>query len=265
MSLNKLRSFEKYSIIKGELKANKLGLINATDNKCCFISNTGDKEIISRDITPADLPASVSGYGNIKTVYQQLDQRVNVVNTASAVSPIYNDTNSHGSRNGIDCSDFLEGDYLQINSYGFYQTPQAGAKALQGIKVTLTDSDGFQQDFSVYYPPSTNIRDRIVFPEAVITTSVTFWELDIKLIKNFINNEPCVKLYLKFLAHNSFSGDGPYSTVITRLPTTGIAWNSSMSVSWDWKYSSNAADLSPSFVIYTEESSVKKCSRIDDV
>jgi len=263
MSLNKFREYNKYGIINGELKANKLGLINATDDKCCFISNTGDKEIISRDITPADLPASVAGYGNIKTVYQQLDQRVNIVNTASAVSAIYNDANSHGSRNGIDCSDFLEGDYLQINSYGFYQTPQAGAKFLGGIKVTLTDASGAQEDFSIYTPPSTNIRDRIGFPQGVINFSVTFWELDIKLIKNFINSEPCVKLYLKFLS-SSLTTNETYATVITRLPATGIAWNHSMSVSWDWKYSGDPAELSPDFVIYTEESSVKKCSRIDD-
>jgi len=59
MSLNKFTDYDTNSILDAELKVKKLGLKDAVDGKCLFISNDGDGSIIARDITQADIPGDV--------------------------------------------------------------------------------------------------------------------------------------------------------------------------------------------------------------
>ena len=69
MSLNKFIDYDTNGILNAELKVKKLGLKDAQNNKCLFISNDGDGSIIARDITQADIPGSIpSGDLTLSTV-----------------------------------------------------------------------------------------------------------------------------------------------------------------------------------------------------
>ena len=59
MSLNKFIDYDTNGILDAELKVKKLGLKDAQNNKCLFISNVGDGSIVARDITQADIPGNV--------------------------------------------------------------------------------------------------------------------------------------------------------------------------------------------------------------
>ena len=124
MSLNKFKDYTKYTIIDGELKAKKLGLKEATDNKCCFISNTGDKQIIARDITPADLPGGGFTNGTF-TLYTMIDPFVKSI-TPNVNADYYMIQQVSGSYQGLNSYDFRTmkaGDKISMDFYGHYTTP----------------------------------------------------------------------------------------------------------------------------------------------
>lgn len=265
MSLNKFRDYSKYSIVNGELKANKLGLITATDNKCCFISNTGDKEIIARDITEADLPAQNKSYGNNVTVYQQSNDKVNIVTTADAVVSIYNDTDAKGSRT-INMSNSENGDYIQIISRGFYTTRTGQAEILRGLYISITDNVTTQV-WSLYSPPETNPRFSIGFPESVNNFNQSLWDLEIKILRRASGGSTNIKLFVKFNSQSNSStsaGSGQGSSCFTALSTDGISWDGDVTVNFAWKYGTGS-QLSSSFQIYTLDTYIKKVQGIQSV
>ena len=259
MSLNKFRDYQKYSIVNGELKANKLGLISATNDKCCFISNTGDKQIISRDITPNDLPIGTSGYGNNITVYQQLTDKINIVNTTDAVVDIFNDTGAEGSRT-MDCQEFQIGDYIQCISTGFHTTRSGQSEILRGLNLKISDGTN-TQTWDIYTPPLTNPNYEIVFPECVNGLNQSLWDLDIKFFKvDFNGSSTNSKVLVKFNSQSNITG-GSGSAIFSEVSTTGINFNGTVTVTWSWKYGTGT-QLSSSFQIYTLDSYVKRVFRI---
>lgn len=265
MSLNKLRSYEKYSIVNGELKANKLGLITATNNKCCFISNTGDKEIIARDITEDDLPAQSRSYGNNVTVYQQSNDKINIVNTADAVRAIYNDTDAKGSRT-FTMNNSEDGDYIQIISRGFYTTRTGQAEILRGLNLSITDTVNTQV-WDLYSPPETNPRYAILFPESVNNFNQSIWDLEIKILRRAAFGSTNIKLFVRFNSQSnkgSGAGLGQGSACFTELSTTGINWDGEVTVNYSWKYGTGT-QLSSSFQIYTLDTTIKKVQGIQSV
>jgi hypothetical protein len=260
MSLNKFNDYDKYEILNGQLKAKKLGLKDATNNKCCFISNSGEKDIISRDIIPSDLPTGAGGYGTNVTVYQQLTDKINIVNTADAVVPIFNDINAVGSRT-VDCTEFQVGDYIECNSSGFHTTRQGQSEILRGLNLKISDGIN-SQTWEIYTPPETNTRYGILFPTSVANFNQSLWDLNIKFIKNDFDaiSNNC-KVFVKFNSQTNAPNEGSGSAIFNKFSTVGIDWNGTVSVTWSWKYSTSP-DLSPSFQIYTLDSTVKRVFRI---
>ena len=256
MSLNKFRDYSKYELVNIEAKAKKLGLIDGVNDKCCFISNTGDKQIISRDITPNDLPTGASGYGTNMTLYQQLTDRINIVNTADAVRAIYNDTNAQGSRT-VDCREFQIGDYIECNSSGFYITRTGQAELLRGLNLYISDGTT-SQTWDIYTPPETNPRYAILFPQSINGFNQSFWNIDVKFIKIDVDGvaDNC-KVYVKFSAQTNRSSDTTAVTCFSELSTTGIDFNETVTVSWNWKYGTGT-QLDSAFQIYTLDSTVKR-------
>jgi hypothetical protein len=260
MSLNKFRDYSKYELVNIEAKAKKLGLIDGVNNKCCFISNTGDKQIISRDITPADLPTGATGYGTNMTLYQQINDKINIVNTADAVVPIYNDTGAQGSRT-MDCSEFQIGDYIECHSSGFYNTRSGQAESLRGLYLQISDGTT-TQTWSIYSPPETNPRYSLAFPECVNNLNQGLWTIDVKFIKmDFDGASNNCKVFVRFNSQSNVAGEGSGASCFSELSTTGITFNGTVSVNWSWKYGTGA-NLSSSFQIYTLDSYVKRVFRI---
>ena len=136
MSLNKFKDYTKYTIIDGELKAKKLGLKDAPDNKCCFISNTGDKEIIARDITPADLPGSGFTNGSY-TLYTMISPFVQSIteNVNADYFILQQNTGSYQGSFIFDLQTMKTGDKLELEYYGHY-TNSLGVTSDDGFRYT---------------------------------------------------------------------------------------------------------------------------------
>jgi len=129
MSLNKFKDYTKYSILDGELKAKKLGLKDATDNKCCFISDTGDKEIIARDITPADLPGGGFTNGTFN-LYAMIDPFVQPItpNVNADYAMVQQTAGSYLGLYDYDFRTMKRGDKITMEFYGHYTIPSGSTE-----------------------------------------------------------------------------------------------------------------------------------------
>lgn len=178
MSLNKSQDYNKYSNINFQYKAKKLGLLDATDGKCCFISNTGDKQIISRDITASDLPQNAPVIGGTQTFLNKIISNIIQIDTINTPVTIIPDANLIGSKSGIDTSSFEKGDFLEYKCSGHYGTRANVNEFMRGVSVILSDGVAFSQTVQLW--DGTGIGS-LVFPHVINTTG--FWDLSLKVTK----------------------------------------------------------------------------------
>ena len=129
MSLNQLVNYEKNEIIKNEIKAVKLGLTTGTDGEPVFISETGDKQLVTRKLTPTDFP-----YGSY-SLYQIKSPFIKAI-APGVNADYYMIQEVLGTFQGVYYVDFRTlktGDRIDLEYYGFYSNSNGG-----------TDEDGFR-------------------------------------------------------------------------------------------------------------------------
>jgi hypothetical protein len=114
MSLNQMVNYERNGAIKNEIKAVKLGLTTATDNEPFFISNTGDKQLITRKIEPTDFE-----YGRF-SVYSSLVSFGVSLTQAATYDILIDNPNQFAGTYNIDLSTLKQGDTIDFEYHGFY-------------------------------------------------------------------------------------------------------------------------------------------------
>ena len=268
MSLNKIVDYDKYTILNGQLKADKLGLKNATDDYPVCVSNTGNKELISRKLTPNDI--NVNLYGIPKYFYKQRTTKINIVNTAEEVSSIYQNSISSPAvfdgDSSIDCSAMQKGDFIEFKGSGFHSTRNGQNELLKGLYVSINDGS-ISEVFQVYFiPPAAPVwRQLFSFPKAPLNDSIAQWNINIKLVKfendNIAGN---VRLEVQF---NSLGEDlstqenKTFGNIFKLTGTQALNWSNVCSFSFAWKYGS-APYLAPQFQIYTETATMSQTTQL---
>jgi hypothetical protein len=116
MSLNQLVNYEKNEIIKNEIKARKLGIMNGTDGDPVFSSNTGDKSLVTRKYKPLDFP-----YGQYR-LYTDLLPYILEIEPAQQVDYYVIEQRDGAYQGGywVDFRNFKKGDRIDLEYYGHY-------------------------------------------------------------------------------------------------------------------------------------------------
>jgi hypothetical protein len=121
MSLNQLVNYERNEIIKNEIKARKLGLTTGNDNEPVFVSNTGDKQLVTRKLTPSDFE-----YGEF-TLYKMVSPFIKEIPPTPVLQDFYIINQFVGGKLGspvIDLRKFKAGYVLNLEYWGYYTNSQ---------------------------------------------------------------------------------------------------------------------------------------------
>ena len=272
MSLNKFRDYDKYELVNIEAKANKLGLKSGTDDYPVCLSNTADKQLITRKLTSNDFDGIIFNGGE-QTFYNQIQSKINIMNTADANVEMFNDNISYGSRT-FDGSDIGIGDFIKIKANGFYNTRSGAGEILRGVFVRLNDGTT-NNDFEVYQanpPGPTPTRSGIFFPEAPLNNSKSFWEIEIilkKVADNGIPNNTELSYVYKVWGNTNFTTNYyNFNAIANRenpIASAGLTYGPNMTIKSNWKAYGEPTFLNPDFQIYTEQYYVSKVVGVSNV
>ena len=264
MSLNKLLDYDKYQILNSKIKADKLGLKNAANNLPVCISNNGDKELISRQLTLSDLDIRI--YGLQRYFFKQRVPKINIVNTADEVVPIGNTDNKDGALY-VNGRDINSGDFVEFKASGTYTTNPQVSGFMRGIYVSISDGTNSQvfQVYSDALDPNPNYNEIFRFPEAPVNISNTRWDISIKIVKNGEDNTPNnVRLEVDaFIYGNGSSGSDFTACNFVKYGTSSLNFNNQLSFNFSWKYPPSGSLLSPLFQIYTNQSTISTTNFLD--
>lgn len=247
MSLNKSQNYDKYGNINFQYKAKKLGLSDAIDGKCCFISETGDKQIIVRDIVASDLPQNAPVLGGTQTFLVQRDTKIIQVDTINTPLQILNTASLIGNPSTIDTRNFNEGDFIEFNYEGFYGTRASQDELLRGITIVLNDTITTK---TLQLWDLTGV-ERFLFPQTVNNTGG--WNMKVRIMKGGPDSQASnTGVNIMFTAGSPYNINSTAQTTcaISRIVDDMKFDTSNFSVDIKFKPGSSSNDVSPNFQIY---------------
>ena len=200
MSLNQLVNYERNEIIKNEIKAVKLGLTTGTDGEPLFISETGDKQLVTRKLTPTDFPYGSYSLYQIKSPFiKSIAPNVN--------ADYYMIQEVLGTFQGVYYVDFRTlktGDRIDLEYWGYYTNSNAGQQE-NGFRYTrlyfgnqfITWDAALDNESSVIFPASTSLVGQRNFKFRFQLVATSDWDP--------VNNEILMMASGNFFANNSAS------------------------------------------------------------
>jgi len=250
MSLNKSQDYDKYSGIKFQYKAKKLGLIDSNDNECCFIKDDGSKEIISRRIVAGDLPQISPIVGGTQTFMHKLVSNIIQIDTINTPVEIIPDANLIGSKSGINTSAFERGDFFEYKCSGHYGTRLNTNEFLRGVSVILSDGVAYNQTLQLW--DGTGI-EALVFPHNINSTG--FWDLSLRVTKTEtldVTSNGLVSVKIRaWSPTNTVLGCSSFQ--VEQYINFVQFDTDNFSCDIKFKPGSSSGDVSPNFVIYNTE------------